>query len=483
LLLIAFNQRNQAHVKHRCLYGKFKLVLVKMRFPKENIFTMQDEEWRDQDKIRQQFDYGPYPRIPIEAFPKDDYEQFFQHNLVTPYYLRHRRVADTQDKLILDAGCGSGYKALVLAAANPGAKIIGIDLSEQSLNLARQRFTFHKLNNAEFYQLKLEDIAQLGLQFDYINCDEVLYLLPDPAAGLQAMQAVLKPDGLIRANLHNAYERAELYRAQQLFKFIGLMDSAPSEFEQDAVVETMNALKDAVALKSETWIGRGVANVQPEKLREVLSTNFLLLNDKGYTIPDLFDLLEQANLEFVSMVNWRRWDVMDLFKQPDNLPALWGMGLADAGIQEKLHLFELLNPVHRLMDFWCTHPGSSGIPADQWSESEWQKAIIHLHPQLRTESFKQELIQAISHTQPFEISKQVKLPALAPVFLEASVAACLLPLWDGAQPIQVLVERFRQVRPIDPITLKPISEIAVYEKVKELLNQLDAFLYVLLEQA
>lgn len=435
-----------------------------------------------QDKIRQQFDNGPYPRIPLEAFPKDDYEQFFQHNLVTAYYLRHRKVTNTVNKVILDAGCGSGYKALLLAVANPGAKIVGIDLSEQSLQLAQQRLQYHGFENAEFHPLKLEELPQLGLEFDYINCDEVLYLLPDPVAGLQAMKAVLKPDGLIRANLHNAYERAHFYRAQQMFQLMGLMDEAPGEFEQEAVVATLNALKNFVNLKRETWLPNNPDQMKPEKLQEILNTNFLLVGDRGYTIPDLFDFLDQANLEFVSMVNWRRWDITELFNDPDQLPDLWSVGLANASIREKLHFFELLHPVHRLMDFWCAHPGEPAPSIEDWRDADWQQATVHLHPQLRSNTLRESLLRSLETEQPFEVSQTVRLPALSPVLLESHLAACLLPLWDSAQPIQALVDRYRQVHPVDPATLEPVTNETAFSAVKDLLNRLDAFLYVLLER-
>jgi 2-polyprenyl-3-methyl-5-hydroxy-6-metoxy-1,4-benzoquinol methylase len=442
----------------------------------------QTSEWRDQDKIRQQFDYGPYPRIPLDQSGKDDVDKLFQHNFVTAYYLHHRHVVDTSNRVILDAGCGTGYKSLVLAEANPGAKIVGIDLSEQSLQLARQRLQHHGFDNVEFHQLKIEDIGRLSMKFDYINCDEVLYILPDPAAGLRAMKAALKPDGLIRANLHNANQRACYYRAQELFKMMGLMDSAPGEFEEEAVIETMSALKDGTRLKSETWLGHYREELGPEKIKEFLAMNFLFVGDTGYTIDDLFSLLEQAELEFVSMVNWRQWDVTELFNEPDNLPVFWSASLATATSQEKLRLFNLINPMHRLLDFWCAYPNTAGTPVDDWSETDWQKAIVHLHPQLRTETMKDELIQCIKAAKPFEISQQVKLPTLAPVLVEASVAACLLPLWDEPQPIQALVERYRQIRPVDPVTLEPLTEATAFETVKDLLNRLDAFLYVLLER-
>jgi len=85
---------------------------------------------------------------------------------------------------------------LVLAEANPGAKIIGIDLSEKSIKLAQQRVQYHGVENVEFHSILLEDLPKLGMEFDYINCDDVLYLLPDTVAGLQAMRSVLKPDGI-----------------------------------------------------------------------------------------------------------------------------------------------------------------------------------------------------------------------------------------------------------------------------------------------
>ncbi len=447
----------------------------------EATMNMQASEWRDQEKIRQQFNYGPYPRIPLEQSPKEDFERLFEDSLVTAYYLRHRRVVDTQDKLILDAGCGSGYTSLVLAEANPGAKIVGIDLSEQSLDLARQRLNYHGFQDAEFHQLKLEEVGQLGYQFDYINCDEMLYLLPDPADGLRAMRAVLKPDGIIHSNLHSIHQRKNFYRAQELFKFMGLMDANPEAFEEEAVVETMKTLHDVVRLKAETWDKQNEA-MEPEKLQQLLAMNFLFIGDTGFTIPEMFHLIRQADLEFVSMVNWRQWDVVDLFKDPDNLPLVWGLSLAEATIEEKLHLYELLHPVHRLLDFWCTHPGEPGIPVDDWDEADWQQATVHLHPHLRTDFLKDGLTRCVQEGMQFEISQAVPSPALRPVFIEPTTAACLLPLWEGAQSIQTLAERYHKIRPVDPVTLESLTPEAAFGKVKDLLNRLDAFLYVLLER-
>jgi len=44
------------------------------------------------EKIRQQFNSAPYPTIPLEQSPKDNYQLLYIHNLITPYYLRNQTV-------------------------------------------------------------------------------------------------------------------------------------------------------------------------------------------------------------------------------------------------------------------------------------------------------------------------------------------------------------------------------------------------------
>jgi len=429
------------------------------------------------EKIRQQFDALPYPKFPLEKSPAEDAFFLYLHHLVTPYYLRNKKVIETEGKFILDAGCGSGYKALALAQANPGARIIGIDISNESVKVAQQRLLYHGYEQAEFHVLRLEDLPSLGMHFDYINCDEVLYLLPDAVAGLQAMKSVLKPQGIIRSNLHSSRQRVNYYRAQEFFREMGLMDSNPREAEIEVVQETMNALKDQVFLKAATWYP------QREKDEQWYLANYLLQGDKGYTIPEMFSALEAAGLEFISMVNWQQWELMDLFKEPDNLPVFLGLSLPEASIEQRLHLYELLNPVYRLLDFWCGHPNQAQayVPVTDWTTSQWQEAKIHLHPQLKTEAVKAELARCITQLHPFEISKQLPI-ARVQVSLDSTIAACvLLPLIEEAQSMQSLIKHWQTLRPLDPLTLEPVVESQVFDLVKQVLLGLEAFGYVLLE--
>jgi len=431
------------------------------------------------NNIRQQFDNAPYPRIPLETSPKNNYQTLYLHNLVTAYYIRNQKVIETEGKVILDAGCGSGYKSLILAEANPGAKIVGIDLSEESVKLARERLQYHGIENIEFHALSIEELPSLNQQFDYINCDEVLYLLPDAVVGLQAMKSVLKPDGIIRTNLHSSLQRSSYFAVQKIFKIMGLMDNNPREMEIELAKEIIHNLKDDVAVKSRTW------SSPAEKNEEWMLSNYLLLGDKGYTVPEVFSALRAADLEFISMVYWRLWDLTDLFKEPNNLPAFLGISLPEIPVEQRLHLFELLHPVHRLIDFWCglSNQAQSFVPVSEWTVADWQQAKVHLHPQIRTPQLKEDLIKCITNQSSFEISRHITSPTLVPILIESGMAACLLPLWEGAQPAISLAERWLKLRPLDLVTLEPVSRERAFDEIKELLMSLEVFMYVLLERS
>ncbi len=435
-----------------------------------------ERQLSDIEKIRQQFDAAPYPRIPLDQFP-NDMKYLTLHSITMAYYLRYQKFVEAEGKVILDAGCGSGFKSLALAVANPGAKIVGIDLSEESTKLAQQRLQYHGFENVEFHALSIYDLSKLGMEFDYIHCDETLYLLPDITAGLQSMKAVLKPEGMIRANLHSAIQRYNYFRAQKFFKLMGFMDETPGELEIDQVKETMKALRNDINLKTTTW------RPELEDKEEWYLANYLLQGDRGYTIPEMFAAIRGADLEFISMVNWHKWELLDLFQDPDNLPASLGMTLPELSEEQRLHLFELLHPAYRLLDFWCGHPNvaTSIVPTREWTDQDWQEVLVHLPPSLRVSQVKEEILTCITEIRLPEISKYLPFVKESPLLMDSTVAALILPLFDGPQSMPSLVQRWQQIRPLDPVTLQPTNEAQAFEAVKPMLITLEQFKMLLLE--
>ncbi|WP_353932708.1 class I SAM-dependent methyltransferase [Okeanomitos corallinicola TIOX110] len=440
--------------------------------------TSNSELW---DKIRNQFDSAPYPNYALDKSPKEEYKYLYIHSLVTAYYLRNQKVIDTKDKIILDAGCGSGYKSLTLAEANPGAKIVGIDISEESVKLAQKRLEYHGFDNAEFYTLSIYDLPQLNYQFDYINCDETLYFFPDIALALTAMKDVLKPEGIIRSNIHSSLQRFGHFRAQKVFSMMGLMDENPGDMEIELVHEIMNSLQENTEIKTKVWNPNKSSSKGKDDQQRILM-NYLLQGDKGFNINDMFSAFRTADLEFIKMVNWRQWDLMNLFKEPDNLPAFLGMSLPEASIEEQLQLFELLHPIHRLLDFLCGHPqaGNTFIPIDEWTNTEWENATVHLHPQFNNPIVITNVIACVSEGKTFPIRKDLAVTEDF-VYVDSSMALCLFFLLETSLPMMSLVEKWQQFRPLDPLSGEPIEKVKVFQLLQKLLLVLESFDVIMLE--
>lgn len=422
-------------------------------------------------KLQAQYDASPYPHVSLAESPKLDAFKLFVHNLTTAFYGRDRRVVNPAGKLILDAGCGSGYTSLVLAEANPGATIVGIDLSAASVEIAQARLAHHGFTNTQFHALSLLDVERLGLVFDYINCDEVLYLLPDPLAGLQALARVLKPTGMIRTNLHSYYQRLTMLRAQELCRMMQLMEGNPGELEVSIIEEIMAALHDHVLLKSQTWLHNRMSG----QLESILM-NYLLQGDKAYTVPQLFEMLAGADLTFVRMVRWQQWSLQQLLRDPQNPPPFLAMALPDLRPEEQLRMVELLHPNQRLLDFWC-----SKQPPVATAELPWPEVRVHLHPQLATPGLRQALCDAVGKLAPLSLNQFFNPQEVVPCQVHSLMALCLLPLWEGPQLFGQLVNRWLQARPVDPWTTQPIPWEQAVREVRQFLLSLEAWLYVLLE--
>jgi ubiquinone/menaquinone biosynthesis C-methylase UbiE len=442
------------------------------------------------NKIRQQYDQTPYPNAPIETSAKEYTHLQLFNSTITCRYVRDRVVTSSDGMHILDIGCGTGLTSLVLAEANPDAKIIGIDISEVSINISRQRLQYHGFSTVEFHVMSLEELPKLGLHFDYINCDEVLYLLSDPVAGLQALKAVLKQDGIIRANLHSFYQRIDFFRAQEMSRLLGLMDGNPGQRECDIIRNVMADLKDTVMLKSSTWIPSVQTN-------EFMMVNYFLQGDKGFTITQMFELLREAGLEFIGMVDAKSWDITTLLQKPDRQFTIskdLSNFLSDAMPEQKLHLFELLHPFNRLLDFWCGHPGQSPIlqPMSDWDRSTWYQTKAWLHPTIKTEKLEARIHEAIAFLRPLTIVDLINSSSLDSI----QAAICLKLLWHGAKNVANLVEKWVKIKPtinsfvrasicaksdLSTVPVQPITAEEAFLEIKQILIELESYRFIMLE--
>jgi 2-polyprenyl-6-hydroxyphenyl methylase/3-demethylubiquinone-9 3-methyltransferase len=103
------------------------------------------------------------------------------------------RAAALLDKPVLDVGCGGGILSESMARA--GARVLGIDLSRAVLDVAE----LHALEGnvaVEYRAIAAEQLAQEKPgAFDLVTCMEMLEHVPDPAASVKALAALVKPGG------------------------------------------------------------------------------------------------------------------------------------------------------------------------------------------------------------------------------------------------------------------------------------------------
>ncbi|MFC0444932.1 bifunctional 2-polyprenyl-6-hydroxyphenol methylase/3-demethylubiquinol 3-O-methyltransferase UbiG [Pseudidiomarina halophila] len=98
-------------------------------------------------------------------------------------------------KRVLDIGCGGGLVTEALAQA--GAKVTGIDLAEQSLQVARLHALESKLD-IDYQCIAAEDFAaQHAGEFDVVTCLEMLEHVPAPASIVEAAAKLVKPGGTL----------------------------------------------------------------------------------------------------------------------------------------------------------------------------------------------------------------------------------------------------------------------------------------------
>lgn len=114
------------------------------------------------------------------------------------------------DKNILDVGCGGGI--LAESMAKRGARVLGIDMGEAPLSVARLHAEQQQVDNIEYRQIPVEELAQaLPQTFDVVTCMEMLEHVPDPASIVKACMTLVKPGGHVFFSTINRNPKSYLF--------------------------------------------------------------------------------------------------------------------------------------------------------------------------------------------------------------------------------------------------------------------------------
>ncbi len=113
---------------------------------------------------------------------------------VNPLRIRFiARHTEIRGQRMVDVGCGGGI--LSEGLAKQGAEVLGIDLSEQLIEIA----DLHSLESGVTVQYQTESVESLAekqaASFDFVTCMEMLEHVPDPESIVKACSRLVKPGG------------------------------------------------------------------------------------------------------------------------------------------------------------------------------------------------------------------------------------------------------------------------------------------------
>jgi ubiquinone/menaquinone biosynthesis C-methylase UbiE len=107
-----------------------------------------------------------------------------------------RRYAIPNEARILDAGCGTGEGSSRLAELFPRAQVLGVDIIDEHLELARSRYA----NLAARLTFEHQSIFELSIPdhtFDLTVCRHVLHSIPHADRVLAELARVTRPGGYL----------------------------------------------------------------------------------------------------------------------------------------------------------------------------------------------------------------------------------------------------------------------------------------------
>ena len=129
---------------------------------------------------------------------------------------------------VLDVGCGGGILAEAMAAH--GATVLGVDLAPALVDTARA----HAQQNGVSVAYRVASAEQLAAEapggFDLVTCMEMLEHVPDPAATMAALAALVRPGGDLVVSTLNRNLRSYLVAIVGAEYLLGVLPRGTHEY-------------------------------------------------------------------------------------------------------------------------------------------------------------------------------------------------------------------------------------------------------------
>ena len=236
---------------------------------------------------------------------------------------------------ILVAGCGAN-QAAYFALTNPSAKVVGIDVSQPSLDHQQYLKDKHGLQNLDLHLLPIEELSALALDFDLVVCIGVLHHLADPAKGMQALAGCLRRDGVASVMLYAKYGRIGVDLLASVFQDLGL--------DQDD--SSLQVVKETIPLLPADHPVWSYLKNSPDLNADTSTVDtFLHGRQRCYTVTECVDLVTSAGLVFQGVLFKSLYYPHDSYGLPDRLLSALN-GLPDIEIWSLMERIQALITSH-----------------------------------------------------------------------------------------------------------------------------------------
>lgn len=209
------------------------------------------------------------PKEVFNLFAKHYQDKFMGFDLYHDTFDVFCELVKTEKASVLEIGCGPGNITKYLLKKRPDFKLLGIDISENMIELAAN-------NNplAKFKLLDCKDITDLNLKFNAIMCGFTLpYLTKQETIQLiEDASEIILPNGILYLSTMEDYYKNSKIITSSTNKDIGLF----------TYYHQADYLKEAIK-KSNFTLKLEIRKEYPEK--KDTSNDLILIARKGLTQP------------------------------------------------------------------------------------------------------------------------------------------------------------------------------------------------------
>ncbi|HZX48978.1 MAG TPA: class I SAM-dependent methyltransferase [Nitrospirota bacterium] len=150
-------------------------------------------------------------------------------------FVSYRLIGDARispGQRVLDLGCGTGYPSILAAQAvgNRGA-VVGLDLSENMLAVAKRKAEESGATNISFHAKDVTSLSYDAASFDAVISRFCLMFLPDIHGAMKEISRVLKSGGYLSAAVWSTADKNPFIRipVEVLKKFIDIPVPSPDQ--------------------------------------------------------------------------------------------------------------------------------------------------------------------------------------------------------------------------------------------------------------